>query len=151
MGKVCCYNFDVRIKTLLWNKLRHIYMESGVCRQHYSMNNCLISFLCTVLLCQRELFLSKINNRETITAIEANNDTYCLQKWIEKFPLKPRKYANGCQAWILCYVCTSVMQTAISFYEEIDRDYVSGWIIDWELTLACTSFSYGTKIIRMTQ
>ena len=27
-----------------------------------------------------ELFLSKVNNRETIVVIEANNDTYCLQK-----------------------------------------------------------------------
>ena len=37
---------------------------------------------------QPELFLSEINNRETIAAIEANNDTYCFQKRIEKFPLK---------------------------------------------------------------
>ena len=36
---------------------------------------------------QRELFLSKVNNRETKAAIEANNDTYCLQKRIEKFRL----------------------------------------------------------------
>ena len=32
-------------------------------------------------------FLSEVNNRETIAAIEVNNDTYCLQKRIEKFPL----------------------------------------------------------------
>ena len=38
-------------------------------------------------ICQLELFLSEVNNRETIAAIEANNDTYCLEKWIEKFPL----------------------------------------------------------------
>ena len=36
---------------------------------------------------QRELFLSEVNNRETIAAIEANNDTYCLPKRIEKFPM----------------------------------------------------------------
>ena len=36
---------------------------------------------------QRELFLSEVNNRETIAAIEANNDIYCFQKRIEKFPL----------------------------------------------------------------
>ena len=30
-------------------------------------------------------FLSEVNNRETIAAIEENNDTYCLQKRIEKF------------------------------------------------------------------
>ena len=36
---------------------------------------------------QRELFLSEVNNRETIAVIEAYNDMYCLQKWIEKFPL----------------------------------------------------------------
>ena len=35
----------------------------------------------------RELFLSEVNDRETIAAIEANNDTYCLQKRIEKFLL----------------------------------------------------------------
>ena len=36
---------------------------------------------------QQELFLSEVNNRETIVAIEANNDTYCFQKRIEQFPL----------------------------------------------------------------
>ena len=36
------------------------------------------------VLLQRKLFLSEANNRETIAAIEANNDT---QKPIEKFPL----------------------------------------------------------------
>ena len=36
---------------------------------------------------QRELFLSEVNNRVTIAAIEVNNHTYCLQKRIEKFPL----------------------------------------------------------------
>ena len=34
-----------------------------------------------------ELFLSEVNKRETVVAIEADNDTYCLQNWIEKFPL----------------------------------------------------------------
>ena len=32
---------------------------------------------------QREIFLSEVNNRETKAAIEANNDIYCFQKWIE--------------------------------------------------------------------
>ena len=36
---------------------------------------------------QGELFLSEVNNRETIAAIEVNKDTYFLQKRIEKFPL----------------------------------------------------------------
>ena len=36
---------------------------------------------------QRKLFLSEVNNRETITVIEVNNDAYCLQTRIEKFPL----------------------------------------------------------------
>ena len=36
---------------------------------------------------QRELFLSEVNNRETIVSIETINDTYFLQKQIEKFPL----------------------------------------------------------------
>ena len=36
---------------------------------------------------QRELFLLEVNNGETIAVIEENNDTYCLQKGIEKFPL----------------------------------------------------------------
>ena len=38
-------------------------------------------------LIQWELFLPEVNNKETIAAIEANNDTYYLQKRIEKFPL----------------------------------------------------------------
>ena len=36
---------------------------------------------------EREFFLLEVNNGETIAAIESNNDTYCLQKRIEKFPL----------------------------------------------------------------
>ena len=32
-------------------------------------------------------FLSKVNNRETKVAIGANNDTYCVQTWMEKFLL----------------------------------------------------------------
>ena len=36
---------------------------------------------------QWEVLLSEVNSRETIAAIEANNTTYCLQEWIEKFPL----------------------------------------------------------------
>ena len=36
---------------------------------------------------QWELFLLKVNNRETIAVIEANNETYCLQQLIEKFLL----------------------------------------------------------------
>ena len=32
-------------------------------------------------------FLPEVNNGETIAVIEENNDTYYLQKWIEKFPL----------------------------------------------------------------
>ena len=31
--------------------------------------------------------VSEVNNKETIAAIEVNDDTYCLQKRIEKFPL----------------------------------------------------------------
>ena len=38
------------------------------------------------LSARRELFLSEVNNRETVATIEANNDTYYLQKRIEKFP-----------------------------------------------------------------
>ena len=37
---------------------------------------------------QQELHLSEVNNRETIAAIQVNNDTYCLQKMIRKFPPK---------------------------------------------------------------
>ena len=33
-------------------------------------------------------FLLEVNNREIIAATEVNNDTYCLQKRIEKFRLK---------------------------------------------------------------
>ena len=46
---------------------------------------------------QRELFYSEVNKRETIAAIEANNDKYCLQKQIEKFPLGCLlKIVEGC-------------------------------------------------------
>ena len=37
---------------------------------------------------QRELFLTEVNKRETVGAIVVNNGTYCLQKRIEKFPLR---------------------------------------------------------------
>ena len=44
---------------------------------------------------QPELFLSEVNNKETIAANEANYDMYCLQKRIEKFPLiKNKKFIN---------------------------------------------------------
>ena len=36
-----------------------------------------------VMIAQRELFLSKVNNRETIVGIEGNNDTFCPQKGIK--------------------------------------------------------------------
>ena len=48
----------------------------------------------SIVWMQRELFLSEVNYRETIAAIEANNDTYCLQKRIEKFPLM--HFWNNC-------------------------------------------------------
>ena len=32
--------------------------------------------------------LWEVNKRKTIAATEMNNDTYCLQKLIEKFPLQ---------------------------------------------------------------
>ena len=35
---------------------------------------------------QRELFLSEVNNKETIAVIKGNNETYCLQKRIENVP-----------------------------------------------------------------
>ena len=45
---------------------------------------------------QQEPFLPEVNNRETIAAIEANNDIYYLQKRIEKFPLTLLdQYCNG--------------------------------------------------------
>ena len=45
---------------------------------------------------QRELFVSEVNKRKMIAAIEANNNTYCLQKRIEKFPLiRCEKKDNG--------------------------------------------------------
>ena len=42
----------------------------------------------TIIPCQRELFLSEVNNRETIAAIEVNNDMYCLEKQIEMLLLE---------------------------------------------------------------
>ena len=66
-------------------RLRHYYKRTKMHQQENIFN------LADSLLragCQRELFLSEVNNRETIAAIKANNDTYCIQKEIEKFPLK---------------------------------------------------------------
>ena len=37
---------------------------------------------------QWELFLSAVNNGETMAAIEGDTDTYCVQKRIEKFRLR---------------------------------------------------------------
>ena len=55
------------------------------------MINSLLFFL-KLFLTQQKLFLSKVNNiGETIVATEANNDTYCLRKRIEKFPLTESK------------------------------------------------------------
>ena len=47
-----------------------------------------IFFIFHILHCQQqELFLSEVNNRETIAAIETKNDMHYLLKRIEKFPL----------------------------------------------------------------
>ena len=35
------------------------------------------------------LYMTEVNNRETIAAIEVNNDMYFLKIQIEKFPLRP--------------------------------------------------------------
>ena len=40
-----------------------------------------------VIFLQRKLFISKVNNRETIAAIKLNNGTCCLKKRIGNFPL----------------------------------------------------------------
>ena len=48
-----------------------------------------------------EIFLSKVNNRETIAVIEVNNDMYGLRKRIEKLPLK-------CEEWeVYLLICQS--------------------------------------------
>ena len=50
-------------------------------------NDIMLCLVCDVCYLQYYVFLSEVNNRETIVAIEANNDSYFLQKRIEKFPL----------------------------------------------------------------
>ena len=43
--------------------------------------------MCSFVIISAELFLSEAKNKKARAAIEANNDMYCLQKQIEKFPL----------------------------------------------------------------
>ena len=52
----------------------------------------------------RELLKSEVNNRETIVANEANNNTYCLQKRIKKFPIffkTSRMYIHLCKVILI--------------------------------------------------
>ena len=73
--------------------------SSGMCRPKDAPNIFLQCYIAinrvqmSVMSSQRELFLSEINNRETIAAIEGNNDMYGLRKRIEKFPL--HRYNKG--------------------------------------------------------
>ena len=53
---------------------------------------------------QRELYLSEVSNRETKAVTEANNDTYCLQKRIEKFPLTTLHPGNDLAMKVTCQI-----------------------------------------------
>ena len=60
-----------------------------------------------------ELVLSEVNNRTTIAAIEANNDTYCLEKRIEKFPLIPAVVTIEINWSSLVYQLTKLLKNII--------------------------------------
>ena len=56
--------------------------------------SCVHIFFLTLKV-RRELFFIEVNNKETIAAIEANNDMYCLEKRIEKFLLTVIKISKA--------------------------------------------------------
>ena len=70
---------------------------------------------------QWELFLSEVNNGETIAAIEANNDTYCLQKRVEKFPLlrQTMHFVNSFDVLIVLSQWVSRVKVVICFNRKI--------------------------------
>ena len=51
-------------------------------------------------------FYRKSTNRETAAAIEANNDTYCLQKWIQSsrccVDITPNNFLSNTQIFLAC-------------------------------------------------
>ena len=88
----CRDKFTVRISRLVWN-FKLIFVQSigkGQMRtkiRYIASKKWYINILRGEkskedkgkICAQRELFLSEVNNRKTIAATEANNDTYCLQ------------------------------------------------------------------------
>ena len=67
-------------------------------------------------------FLSEVNNREKIAAIEANNHTYCLQKRIEKFPLiKVFKATHGIAP---CHATPYLSRLTVFITQLLDTSFV---------------------------
>ena len=62
-------------------------------------------------------FFYRVKNRETIAAIEENNDTHCLQKQIETFPLVGLRFTDV-TLWVLANdksvsKCENVLSTVV--------------------------------------
>ena len=80
LGIICKY---AGLVTLIYSatKARNHFVKMN----HNHMTKLKISETSVGWWSQWELFLSEVNNRTTIAAIETNNETYCLQKRIERW------------------------------------------------------------------
>ena len=89
---------------------------------------------------QWELFLSEVNKRETIAAIEANNDKYCLQKHIEKLAVDT-SFTNTKCYFPLSLICSRVKhRISLYFPKHGLGDENSTWILttdQWNQSIYC--------------
>ena len=68
-------------------QIKQIILSRRISEPYGFSNDEMFSFTINVAINNGDFFLSKVNNSETKAAIEGNNDTHCLQKRREKFPL----------------------------------------------------------------
>ena len=93
----------------------------------------------SIVWMQRELFLSEVNYRETIAAIEANNDTYWLQKRIDKS-------SRWCVPCLLChnwqhrFKVGQLAELGVQF-EQKKRKYYLSYVIETTEFKKFTSFA----------
>ena len=81
----------------------------------------------------------EVNNGETVATIEANNDKYCLQNLIEKFPLQRRKFVPSSRETKtnIVYKIISIWPNAVLIFYFLvkfrDREYARRELNNFDL------------------
>ena len=144
---------SVNKKILLWFRLHPSSKSFRPSVIRAQAVNFLVFSVQFVSFYPRELFLSEVNNRETIVTIDANNDTYYLQNWIEKFPLTHWK--NDCQTLaheiknilngLSHLFCLKLPQTKQRLYSDLGQHWKHNQI--WKFL--CSLFSSNASWFRI--